>query len=214
LALETSYSDVGLISDTRYCYAAAAFDAVGNASGRSAQARDTTLVNRTWYQDGDEDGFGDPNISTEAPSQPEGYDHTDCNDGNAAIHPSVEEVCGDNIDQDCDGVDFICPPDPNDVDNDDDGITENQGDCNDSDAAINPRAEEICGDGIDQDCSREDETCPPDPNDVDNDDDGITINEGDCNDSNPTIHPQAEEICGDEIDQDCDGEDAVCPPAN
>ncbi|MCP4352977.1 MAG: hypothetical protein GY795_46600 [Desulfobacterales bacterium] len=40
----------------------------------------------------------------------------------------------------------------NDVDNDEDGYTENQGDCNDSDAFVFPEATEICGDGIDQDC--------------------------------------------------------------
>jgi hypothetical protein len=32
-------------------------------------------------------------------------------------------------------------------------------DCNDGDPAVNPDAEEICGDGIDQDCSGSDEEC-------------------------------------------------------
>jgi hypothetical protein len=48
---------------------------------------------------------------------------------------------------------------PNDFDNDGDGFTENQGDCNDDNAHINPGAEEICGDGIDQDCSSTDLDC-------------------------------------------------------
>ena len=50
----------------------------------------------------------------------------------------------------------VQPTDLN-VDDDGDGYTENQGDCNDSDKDIFPGAEEILGDGIDQDCSRPDD---------------------------------------------------------
>jgi uncharacterized protein (TIGR02145 family) len=48
-----------------------------------------------------------------------------------------------------------------DIDNDSDGYTENQGDCDDTDGTINPGALELCGDGIDQDCSQDDySVCP------------------------------------------------------
>jgi hypothetical protein len=46
--------------------------------------------------------------------------------------------------------------------------------------------------------------------DLDEDNDGYTIPEGDCNDLDPTVYPGALENCGDGIDQDCDGRDAPC----
>jgi hypothetical protein len=48
---------------------------------------------------------------------------------------------------------------PENMDDDGDGIAENNGDCDDTDANIHPGAAEICGDGIDQDCNGRDVSC-------------------------------------------------------
>ncbi len=48
------------------------------------------------------------------------------------------------------------------------------------------------------------------PTIIDDDGDGHSPPE-DCNDNDATIYPGAEDICGDGIDQDCSGENAVCP---
>ena len=149
------------------------------------------------WVDNDSDGFTEIN--------------GDCDDAAALISPNSEEICGDSIDQNCDGYDETCPVGTNDTDDDDDGYTENQGDCDDTDAGISPVATETCGDSLDQDCSGADEVCPVDPADVDDDNDGFTENQGDCNDAEITINPDATDTCDDEIDQDCSGADEVCP---
>jgi hypothetical protein len=86
------------------------------------------------------------------------------------------------------------------TDNDDDGYTTGDGDCDDTDAAINPGATEVC--------NSQDDNCDgviDEGFDVDGDGFKSCGPEADCNDSDAAIYPGATEIC-DGADSDCDGD--------
>jgi hypothetical protein len=87
------------------------------------------------------------------------------------------------------------PTDPT-VDDDGDGLTEEQGDCDDADAAVHPGVAETC-DGVDQDCSG-----AADDLDLDSDGHSPCDAAGDCDDTDPAAFPL---IVAPDADQVADG---------
>ncbi len=73
---------------------------------------DEGIVKTTWYRDADGDGYGNAAVKTSACAKPAGYvsNKTDCNDNNTAVNPGAVELCGNGIDDNCNGqVDENCP---------------------------------------------------------------------------------------------------------
>lgn len=62
----------------------------------------------TYYVDADEDGYGDPETAMEDCLQPEGtvLNGEDCDDANPEINPDAIDIPNNDIDENCDGMDF------------------------------------------------------------------------------------------------------------
>ena len=131
---------------------------------------------------------------------PEGQE---CRDGRCwSANPCEGVTCGNPSDV-CDPRTGVCHTGA--TDDDGDGYTINNGDCDDGDPDVHPDAAEVC-DGSDQNCNwMIDEGFPDDDGDgFDTCGVGVAA-QADCNDGDFRVFPGATELC-DGVDQDCDGE--------
>jgi hypothetical protein len=176
---------------------------------------DENLTQYPVYTDADGDGYG---VATGATScTPSTITPGDCDDNDAAINPNATEVCGDDVDDNCDGqVNEGCLPGCTDATacNFDEAATYDDGSCTYATA-------EVCN-NIDDDCDGVIDNGVLTTYYVDADGDGYgDINDGgieactapqgtvdnntDCNDSNNAIKPSATEACN-SIDDNCNGQ--------
>jgi hypothetical protein len=192
-----------------------------------------------WFDDADKDGFGAGSGSCAC--GPVGLatavTNGDCDDKVATTNPAAAEICGGQ-DDDCDGqVDEQCGSFWQDADGDGFGagepkcqcapgggfVVQTVGDCNDANPAVNPKQQEVCGNGNDDNCNgQQDEEdakgCKPFYADPDKDGYGAgndaclcgptaafpTAKAGDCDPTDGAVAPNALEVCNGK-DDDCDG---------
>lgn len=170
-------------------------------------------VKTTWYKDGDSDGYGltDTRAASCGASATTGETPLatgpwsklsgDCNDALSSISPAAIEICADSIDNNCNGeVDELAcgcttagqMPVEYFTDNDGDGYYNSTQKANYCSVPTNACA--YSGSPLAA-------TTAPCITTKD------AANGGDdCNDSSAAVHPGSKEICGDNIDNNCDGD--------
>ena len=170
------------------------------------------------YADEDGDGFGDPATGVRACTSIPGrtLDAGDCDDTRSSVNPGTWETCNGS-DDDCDGLtddddSFAYGRDPFYVDADGDGLGDaatgvfscvapsgyvaNADDCDDSDPAVGGAtylAFDGDGDGYGGVLALRCELP------------GWVSAYDDCDDGDATIHPGAREVCGNAVDENCNG---------
>jgi hypothetical protein len=165
-----------------------------------------------WYDGIDSDCAGNDDYDQDADgSESVDYGGDDCDDTEDSTNPAATDLWYDGIDSDCAGND--------DYDQDADGYVMDvyaglptlgvptsgalpDGDCDDTDASLNPGMTDTWYDGIDSDCAEND--------DYDKDGDGHQSDlygGDDCNDTNVTIYTGATDAWYDGTDSDCAGND-------
>lgn len=199
---------------------------VDEPRGDCDDADDTLAEAPAWYPDCDGDGaFGpavaacaaaevlcaadEPPLGEVSPSEPTGLDCDDADDAIAdpvAWHPDCDDDGhgGPAVGTACAPPAHTCagggaPP----------GwvADETAPDCDDTAAAVSPSADELPGNGVDDDCDPATPDALP-PEDLDADGHAADV---DCDDLDPARYPGAPETWGDGVDQDCDGTDLEAP---
>ena len=155
----------------------------------------------TYYLDADNDGYA---VSTTSSCSNPGAGYTtsvlpltDCNDSSSSVYPGASEVCGNGVDDDCANGDLVCPiPGCTNVAacNYNALATVDNGSCTfaityyldaDNDGYASLTVTSCTSPGANYTATV------------------LPIN--DCNDASSAINPGVAEVCGNSINDDCDG---------
>ena len=158
-------------------------------------------VQTTYYADADGDGFGNAAVTTQACTASDGYvtDNTDCNDEDASVHqPQPYYVDADRDGYGSGTTALLCSSTAPD------GFSTNNLDCDDGDATTNPATvwvPDADGDGY-YTSDPVTQCASPGAGYVKK---GAQV-AGDCDDSKASVYPGAVEVCGNGVDDNCNGQ--------
>ena len=108
---------------------------------------------RTWYEDKDNDGYGNNAVTIKSCSKPVGYvnNNTDCDDNNLVINPATiwyQDTDGDGYSSGNTLTQCSAPAGYRALSE----LISALPDCDDGNALINPGSSEICKNGLDDNC--------------------------------------------------------------
>jgi hypothetical protein len=110
-----TYSDNGLVNGNMVTVVMTSSLACSSPTTATSNVITMTVTAlTTFYIDADGDSYGNPAVSQQACTAPNGYvaNNADCNDNSASVHPGAAEICGNGIDDNCnDQTDENCTAD-------------------------------------------------------------------------------------------------------
>ncbi|MCK6531216.1 FG-GAP-like repeat-containing protein [Myxococcota bacterium] len=139
----------------------------------------------------DDDGSGDDDATPDDDSGP-------VDDDTGPVDDDATPDDDTAPDDDTGPVDDDTAPDDDSAASDDDTAPDDDSAASDDDAT--PDDDDTTS--PDDDSLGDDDTTPPPPTDTDGDGFAEDV---DCDDSDPTVYPAAVEVCGNGVDEDCDG---------
>jgi hypothetical protein len=231
---DPSLGAAAVVEMTRVLRYAAPNQSLAFAQARAAEAQTPMTISAAPLAacpDADGDGYA---VCSASCSLTAGKSCGDCDETKASVHPGATELCANGLDDDCNGLTDAADPAcalPACPDADGDGYAvcsascslpaaKTCGDCDETRSSVHPGAAESCN-GFDDDCNGTIDEGVQSTFYRDSDGDGYgnpavtslacfaptgyVLDSTDCDDTRAMVHPNAPELCGNGLDDDCSG---------